>query len=140
MPVVKGRRPVRNEAREGLQIGAVIYALLKLKPRAASLSRFGVFACGWPFMGPIQSFRSSAMINRIFGGEVLARSCSAARPCFASNRRSVSNDARVRNDLAAFITLAAFNVREKWPAVKTKQALIRNAAGKNLDRRKFEFR
>src|SRR6186713_1421168 len=67
MPVVEGRRPVMNEARDGLQIGAAICALLKLRPRAASLSRFGVFACGWPCIGPIQSFKSSAIISKTFG-------------------------------------------------------------------------
>lgn len=33
---------------------------------------FGVWACGWPFKQPIQSFRSSTIMTRTFGGDVSA--------------------------------------------------------------------
>src|SRR6185312_6798546 len=67
MPVVEGRRPVMNEARDGLQSGAEACAFWNVTPRFARRSRFGVIVCGCPFIGPIQLFRSSAMMSRTFG-------------------------------------------------------------------------
>src|SRR4051812_44093876 len=67
MPVVDGRMPVRKAAREGLQSGAGHCALINVIPRAASLSRLGVFACRLPPVGLGQLFRSSAMMSRMLG-------------------------------------------------------------------------
>ena len=46
MPVVEGRMPLMKAVRDGLQSGAGHCALRKVTPRAASLSRLGVLACG----------------------------------------------------------------------------------------------
>ena len=56
-----------NEARDGLHNGAEAWARIKVTPRLASLSRLGVFVCGCPFIGPIQSFKSSEMMRRMLG-------------------------------------------------------------------------
>jgi len=53
--------------RDGLQDGEGQWALLNKTPLAAKRSMFGVFACGCPPKQPIQSFRSSIEINKMFG-------------------------------------------------------------------------
>src|SRR5688500_19327237 len=74
--------------RDGLHIGAWQWALVKVTPRAARRSRFGVFACGCPPSGPTQSFRSSTAMKRTLGwsaaatatgGEARNRSARAAK-------------------------------------------------------------
>ena len=53
--------------RDGLQSGAAQWACSKRTPLRASLSMFGVFACGWPPRQPTLSFISSTEMNRTLG-------------------------------------------------------------------------
>src|SRR4051812_2801247 len=79
-----------NDARDGLQSGADACAFIKVRPRAASLSRFGVLVCALPPMGPIQLFKSSEIMSRILGfcgaGAASAEKNGVATTRYASNR------------------------------------------------------
>src|SRR5688572_24003095 len=68
-PVVDGRSPDMSAARDGVQLGAAQYARVKLTPRFASRSMFGVAAtaCSFRPRCPIQWFRSSIAMNRTLG-------------------------------------------------------------------------
>src|SRR5262245_18133215 len=66
-PVVNGRSPDINAARDGLQTGAAQYARLNESPIFAIRSRFGVFACGLCAKYPTQSRRSSIAMKRTLG-------------------------------------------------------------------------
>jgi hypothetical protein len=48
-------------------MGLAQYALVKLTAVFANLARLGVFACGCPPSGSIQSFKSSIEMKRILG-------------------------------------------------------------------------
>jgi hypothetical protein len=63
--------PVSSEVREGLHNAYVQCALVKLMPMPARRSMFGVRAWGWPPIHPIQSFKSSTMMNNTFGPSCL---------------------------------------------------------------------
>src|ERR1700743_2679721 len=52
-------RPVAKLARAGTQIGQLVYASTKRVPRAASASRLGVLASGWPAQPIIEALCSS---------------------------------------------------------------------------------
>src|SRR5215207_6356720 len=106
MPVVEGLLPVIKEAREGLQIGPHTCAFMNVTPRAASLSRLGVWACGWPFIGPIQSFKSSAMMSRTFC--LLVES--AALTVQAAPRQNVNARTIVRKERHFFRVLTSQSV------------------------------
>ena len=47
-----------------------MYARRNVRALFANASRCGVRACGWPPIGPIQSFMSSSEMTRMLGGEV----------------------------------------------------------------------
>ena len=58
---------------EAEQTGTAQWALVKLTPRVARASMWGVMACGWPPRKPVQSLRSSMQIITTLG-EPLGRS------------------------------------------------------------------
>ena len=58
---------VNKLEREGAQIGSLQCAFVKLTPRAASRSKFGVGICGLPSECSGMSLRSSTMMNKTFG-------------------------------------------------------------------------
>lgn len=72
MPVVDGRSPISRLVRDALHPGAVQWALVNNSPRSASLSIFGVTACGWPPRTPTQSFKSSTAIKRMLRGDAIS--------------------------------------------------------------------
>ena len=74
-----------SEAREGLHEGAAQYARVKITPRVANRSRFGVRACGWPPSAPIQSFKSSMAIKSTLG----LAACSEADKNMVRAKRSM---------------------------------------------------
>jgi hypothetical protein len=66
--VVEANWPEKIAAREGAQNTPAVWALVKLTPRSASRSMFGVMAEGVVPWDPIQSFMSSTAMNKTFGG------------------------------------------------------------------------
>ena len=55
------------QRRYGVTARAGVWALVNNIPRPASLSMFGVLACGCPPSTPTQSFKSSTAMNRMSG-------------------------------------------------------------------------
>ena len=84
-----GERPVKMAVREGLQAGAGQWALVKSTPEAASRSRLGVRACGWPPRQPIQSFKSSMAMKRTLGLAIAA--------AFASETLRMQNNKQINH-------------------------------------------
>ena len=73
MPVTSGERPVMNELRLGPHTACWQYALSKVSAAAASLSKFGVLTCVWPYATFMSGLMSSAIIQRTFlafGGSI----------------------------------------------------------------------
>ena len=59
--------PEKMVAREGAQNTPAVWALMKLTPRLAKRSMFGVMAVGVVLWHPIQSFMSSTARNKTLG-------------------------------------------------------------------------
>ena len=70
--------PEKMVAREGAQNTPAVWALVKLKPRLAKRSIFGVMAAGVLLWHPIQSFMSSTARNNTLG--LLAASTGQSTP------------------------------------------------------------
>ena len=66
-PILLLLNPLRRLLRDGLQVGALQWALENETPRAAKPSMFGVLLCGCPPSTPTQSLRSSRTINTTSG-------------------------------------------------------------------------
>jgi len=88
MSVIVGR--ALPDVRDGLHTTADAWALVKVSPRAASLSILGVRTWEWPSRTLTQSFRSSIVMNRTSG---LSASC-AARWTEISQKTATASSSR----------------------------------------------